>query len=286
MVRIGFPAVSGPVMLQGSTQMNITHDTDFEGLDIAMLALMASEDVQDQPVLIDGLQRLRALCTELRPYITAPDDKGRREQLLHAFYHELQFSGDWQNYYAPENCLLDQVLMQRTGLPLTLGIVLMHLAHSIELPVRGVCFPGNFLLLFPESKPVLIDPFTGEEWDYEQQSLMLRATLGDLTRMDSKYTKETDQRQIMSRLLSVIKGCMLQSRCLPEALRCSEVLLAMNPDGPYEIRDRGLVYEQLECPQLAAHDYTYFIEQCPQDPVAAVLKVQLAMLDHDAIIFH
>ena len=61
MVRIVFLAANGSVMLQGSTQMNITHDTDFEGLDIAMLALMAAEDVQGQSVLIDGLQQLRLL---------------------------------------------------------------------------------------------------------------------------------------------------------------------------------------------------------------------------------
>ncbi len=93
--------------------MNITRDTDFEGLDIAMLALMVSEDIQDQPVLIEGLQLLRDLRAEIRPYISASDDQGRREQLLHAFYHELKFSGDWNNYYAPENCLLAQNLFQQ-----------------------------------------------------------------------------------------------------------------------------------------------------------------------------
>jgi len=277
---------SGSVMLQGSAQMNITHDTDFQGLDIALLALMASEDVQDQAVLIDGLQQLRLLRAAIRPYVTACDLKERRAQLLHAFYHELHFSGDTQNYYAAENCLLDHVLAKRSGLPITLGILLMHLAQSVELPVRGVCFPGNFLLMFPDDSPVFIDPFTGEEWGLAQQSLMLRATLGDLIQMDAKYTKEADQRQILLRLLSITKACMLQARRLPDTLRCTSVLLIMNPDDPYEIRDRGLVYEQLECPQLAANDYSYFIEQCPQDPVASVLKIQLACLDDSVITLH
>ena len=31
---------------------------------------------------------------------------------------------------------------------------------------------------------------------------------------------------------------------------------------------------------------SYFIEQCPQDPVAAVLKMQLAFLDHGATTLH
>ena len=118
-----------------------------KGLDIAMLALMAAEDVQET-VLIDGLQQLRLLRTAIRPYVTASDIKERRQQLLHAFYHELQFAGDWEHYYAAENCLLDNVLNQRSGLPITLGIVLMHLANSVEIPVRGVCFPGNFYCCF------------------------------------------------------------------------------------------------------------------------------------------
>jgi regulator of sirC expression with transglutaminase-like and TPR domain len=273
-------------MLQGSTQMNITQDTDFEGLDIALLALMASEDVQDQAVLITGLQQLRWLRAAIQPYVTACDLTERRAQLLHAFYHELHFAGDTQHYYSAENCLLDHVLTQRCGLPITLGIVLMHLANSVEIPVRGVCFPGNFLVMFPDDTPVFIDPFTGEEWGREQQSLMLRASLGDLTQMDAKYIKESNQRQILQRLLNITKACMLQARRLPDTLRCTSVLLTMNPDDPYEIRDRGLVYEQLACPQLAANDYSYFIEQRPQDPVATMLKIQLACLDNSVITLH
>ena len=46
-----------------------------------------------------------------------------------------------------ENCLLDNVLNQRSGLPITLGIVLMHLANSVEIPVRGVRFPVIFTVV-------------------------------------------------------------------------------------------------------------------------------------------
>lgn len=266
--------------------MNINQDTDFESLDIAILALMAAEDIQDKPVLVDGLHQLRRLQNEIYPLITQADDEGRKQQLLTAFYHQLNFSGNWQNYYAPENCLIEQVIDRRVGLPISLGIVLMSLAHAIELPVRGVCFPGNFLLRFPHQEQQLIDPFTGEIWNRNQQSLMLRATLGDLTEMESKYTADATHKQILMRLITVAKGCMLQNRCLPEALRCSEILLSLNPDDPYEVRDRGLVYEQLECPKLAAQDYAYFVEQCPQDPVAAILKAQIARLDSCAVTLH
>ena len=56
-------------------------------------------------------------------------------------------------------------------------------------------------------------------------------------------------------------------------------VLRMKPGDPLETRDRGFIYEQLDCPRFAADDFEYFIEQCPDDPVADVLKVQLAALD-------
>lgn len=35
---------------------------------------------------------------------------------------------------------------------------------------------------------------------------------------------------------------------MTEALRCSELLLRMKPGDPLETRDRGFIYEQLDCP--------------------------------------
>ena len=111
--------------------MNITHDTDFEGLDIAMLALMAAEDVQGQPVLIDGLQQLRLLRTAIRPYVTASDIKERRQQLLHgcrklwvkpgdvlfrpAFQGFLQFPGDLKKVLGPDTAGTAFNLIHRLG---------------------------------------------------------------------------------------------------------------------------------------------------------------------------
>ena len=62
-------------------------------------------------------------------------------------------------------------------------------------------------------------------------------------------------------------------------IECSELLLRMKPGDPLETRDRGLIYQQLDCHHQAADDFAYFIEQCPDDPVADVLKAQLAALD-------
>ncbi|MGK2889330.1 MAG: tetratricopeptide repeat protein [Candidatus Malihini olakiniferum] len=57
------------------------------------------------------------------------------------------------------------------------------------------------------------------------------------------------------------------------ALRASEAVLQFDPEDPYEIRDRSLRYAQLDCNHIALSDLSYFVEQCPEDPVSEMIKV-------------
>ena len=93
------------------------------------------------------------------------------------------------------------------------------------------------------------------------------------------HLQPSGQWEIIERLINVSKSALLRENCMAEALRASELLLRMKPGDPLETRDRGFIYEQLDCPRFAAEDFEYFIEQCPDDPVADVLKMQLAALD-------
>ena len=38
---------------------------------------------------------------------------------------------------------------------------------------------------------------------------------------------------------------------MEQALKVSETILLFDPDDPYEIRDRGLIYAQLDCSHIA-----------------------------------
>ncbi|STV88260.1 protein SirB1 [Klebsiella michiganensis] len=52
------------------------------------------------------------------------------------------------------------------------------------------------------------------------------------------------------------------------ALRTSEALLQFNPEDPYEIRDRGLIYAQLDCDHVALQDLSYFVNSARRIPSA------------------
>jgi regulator of sirC expression with transglutaminase-like and TPR domain len=266
---------------------NLTPETDVEQLDLALLALMISEDLQDLPVLLPGLQALAELRQSVLPRVTASAEAERIEQLRQVFFQELGFHGDWERFFEPENCLLDQVLLKRTGIPVTLGILLIHLAKALVIPVAGICFPGHFMVRLGSGKQAqIVDPFSGEYLTREQLGLRLRGSLGDLARLQGKHLQSAEQRDILARLLNVAKGSNVQADEHLLALRCSELLLCLDPDDPYEVRDRGLLYEQLECDAWAADDFSFFIEQCPADPVTELLKEQLARLNSSAPTLH
>jgi len=70
------------------------------------------------------------------------------------------------------------------------------------------------------------------------------------------------------------------------ALRTSEALLQFNPEDPYEIRDRGLIYAQLDCEHVALNDLSYFVEQCPEDPISEMIRAQINNIAHKHIVLH
>ena len=65
------------------------------------------------------------------------------------------------------------------------------------------------------------------------------------------------------------------------ALLCSDILLRLDPENAYEVRDRGFLFQQLDCFQLACNDFTYFIEQCPKDPIVSLLEQQIKRMNEE-----
>src|SRR5690606_25356727 len=63
--------------------------------------------------------------------------------------------------YDPRNSYLNEVLDNRTGIPITLGIVYLAVAQFAGLPVYGVSTPGHFVLGCHDlDERLYIDPFT------------------------------------------------------------------------------------------------------------------------------
>ena len=83
------------------------------------------------------------------------------EALAETMAGDLRLNGDLINYDDLANADIISVIERRKGLPVSLAVLYLDVAHEAGLPVQGVDFPGHFLLrIESEEGPLALDPFS------------------------------------------------------------------------------------------------------------------------------
>lgn len=208
-------------------------------------------DVQQ---LLDEMDHLLArLKRRLGPDTPALE---RLRVLNQFFFADLGFGGNVNNYYDPENSCLHAVLHTRRGIPISLGVLWLELAQGVGLQVRGVAFPGHFMVkaLLPGGQ-VLIDPFTGQSLSREELSerLMPFRRGAESQGLDDVplglYLQAAQPREIIARMLRNLKEVHRASQDWPRLVAVQDRLIVLLPEAWVEWRDRGLAHA--ECGHVA-----------------------------------
>jgi regulator of sirC expression with transglutaminase-like and TPR domain len=154
------------------------------------------------------------------------------------------------------------------------------LAQQIGLNVKGISFPGHFLMkLSVQSGEIVLDPFNGtslsrEELEERIEPYILQQEFPDDFQL-SAYLQTASPRDILVRMLRNLKGLFMQQERWQRLLEVQERLLILLPKDIAERRDRGLAYANLECPQAALQDIEAYIEQRPYAMDVAALRERL-----------
>jgi len=74
--------------------------------------------------------------------------------LNHILFQIHGFAGNSSNFFAPQNSFINHVFETQKGNPLTLGIIYMALAQSLDIPVYGVSMPRNFILAYIDEQNI------------------------------------------------------------------------------------------------------------------------------------
>lgn len=247
-------------------------------IDNVMLAtLSAIEVITEKPLLEQAIVELDELIELIEVDMQGfTCDVEKRDQLLYLFYQQLGFAGDWRKWLELDSVLLHKVISSRNGVPLSLGTVFMYFAEHFEVDVTGIIFPGQFVLRFgSEQDGIYVDPADGQALSRHKLQVLLRGIEGNHALLSDDDLLAANNEMHYLRLLQVLKAALIRDEHFSYALRCIDLILELEPDEPYEIRDRGFLLQQLDCKKLASEDFAYFIEQCPDDPITRVLKAQI-----------
>ena len=182
-------------------------------------------------------------------------------------FDELGFAPNAQDYYDPRNSLLNEVMERRTGIPITLSLVYMAVGNCLGLALNGVCYPGHFLVKceLPDGMIVLDPFFKGQSLGLADLQRLLRETQGgEVSRaIVAGLLVAASKREILLRMLRNLKAIYLRNQDLDNALTIMNWIVAADPRQGPEIRDRGMVYHEMECFRAAASDFERYLELAP-----------------------
>ena len=165
------------------------------------------------------------------------------------FFHDLNFGGNINDYYDPDNSYLNAVLKTRRGIPITLAVLWLELAGGLGLNAQGVAFPGHFMVKVNLPKgQVVIDPFTGQSLSREELSERLepfkkKNSLDDEFDMPiGLYLQSAPPRDIINRMLRNLKEIHKTQEDWQRLIAVEDRLIVLQPDAWSEYRDRGLAW--------------------------------------------
>ncbi|MFC1137285.1 SirB1 family protein [Pasteurella multocida] len=215
------------------------------------------------------------------------ETKAKIHLLLQLFYGEWGFHCDPGSYFLSSNLYLNDVLETRRGMPVSLGAILLYIADKLNLPLYPVNFPTQLVIRAEvEGEVAFINPWDGQ---YISQALLHKwyeGAMGFGMTLTPAELAIANVGDLLGRFRQLAKNALIREEKNDEAFCYIARLIHYNPEDPYEIRDRGLVLAQMGCYHVATEDFQYFIDQCPQDPTALLLKNQLEELKQDTYPIH
>ena len=239
-----------------------------EEIDLAEAALLIAKNHHADLDVERYLARIGALASELAGRLPDSPSETERIRALNRFLFEEQgFAPNVDNYYDPRNNFLNEVLERRLGIPISLSILYIEIGRRIGLALTGVSFPGHFLVKCKlKEGTVVLDPYcSGKSLSLHDLQQRLREVRGgEVSRaILAGLLVSANKKEILARMLRNLKVTYLEQRDRDRALSVMEWIITLSPADASEVRDRGLLYRELECFRAALEDLERYLDLAP-----------------------
>jgi regulator of sirC expression with transglutaminase-like and TPR domain len=240
--------------------------------------ILAYPDLDVKNILdrIDAMGRELILATKklmpLRPTQTI-------EKINDYLFKEKEFRANLQDYYNPMNSYVNVVLEQKSGIPITLSIIYIRIAHMLKFRLHAVNFPAHFLIkhiLEGDGSEIIIDPFNGGRImdDYTMKELLDQFYPTQNIALTRAFVEKATSAQVMIRMLNNLKGSYYESQDIERAEIANEMIIAIEPHNPDAVRDKGMIFLKRNNPLKALEMLNMYLELDPEaEDADAVLDI-------------
>ena len=242
----------------------VQSDLDFPLLEAAISIAHDEYPELDVQSVLGDVDQLFARIRRRVPVDAVPLQKLRL--LNQFFFHDLAFGANANDYYDPDNSFIHAVLQTRRGIPIALAVLWMELAQGLGLLVRGVAFPGHFLVRvdLPLGQAV-IDPMDGKSLSREvlvERLEPFRRRTGHIDDIEAPlglFLQTAPSRDIIARMLHNLKEIYRAQQDWRRMLATQERLIVLLPESWSEYRDRGLAHAELGNTEQALADLECYL---------------------------
>jgi regulator of sirC expression with transglutaminase-like and TPR domain len=150
---------------------------------------------------------------DLDHWLAALDDLARRcptstpTGVAEYLFDSERFVGNRHAYYDWRNSCLDRVIATRTGIPISLSVLMIEISRRLGVELHGVGMPAHFLVRPAEDPDVFFDPFdAGRMLDRDGARALFEQVTGGQVAWHERYLEPTPNRDIVIRMLNNLKS--------------------------------------------------------------------------------
>ena len=195
-------------------------------------------------------------------------------------FDELGFSGNDDDYYNAHNSCLNEVLANRTGIPISLAIVYLEIGRRLAKPLFGVGLPGHFVVKYDDGDyETYIDVFHGGRLMTASECLDLAAeTSGVEVVGDAGILEPVGSRQILIRMLNNLRLIYFRTKEHYKTAEVLNLLIEASPDSADEHLQRAVVSGQLRRFRAAVRDFESYLRLAPETPNRPEIERQIDLI--------
>lgn len=232
----------------------VAFDTSRPGFDLLRAAALLPRVEGREPNVEHVVDEVDAWAREVRDEAARRSSwQGPLHALVTVLFSRVRLRGDEEDYDAPRNSFLDDVVARRRGLPISLSLLVVETARRAGLVACGLALPRHFmagLMLQRTPGPVVaaaapagaglldddsdgadlffLDPFHAQVLPPEDVAERVGLPLDELAEHLSPAPPEV----ILLRMLTNLRGSYLRRQDAPACLRVVSRLLLLKPrDG-------------------------------------------------------
>lgn len=248
-------------------------------VDVPVAALLLAREIA-YPGLDTApyLAQLDELAAGARAFLPPEPSMERGAALALYLAGRAGFEGNVIAYDDPRNSFLNDVLVRRTGIPITLSIIYVAVARRLGLEAYGIGLPGHFITgIATGGERVLIDLFHGgATLSAADCARLVQETTGYEGPLDPQWLEPAPPISILARLLNNLRLGYIQRAEWAQATAVLSRLHQLQPGEAAHLRDLGLIHYQQGEFYAAARYLERYLQEEPGTAEATAIRENLS----------